>query len=51
MNTDYLMKEIEHYLAAVALFRQLGHEPEWASEETDPAEREHLQVQLGAPPP
>jgi hypothetical protein len=27
------MKEIERYLAAVALFRQLGHEPEWVSEE------------------
>ncbi len=33
MNTDQLMKEIERYLAAVALFRQLGHEPEWVSEE------------------
>jgi hypothetical protein len=33
MNTDQLIEEIERYLAAVALFRQLGHEPEWASEE------------------
>jgi hypothetical protein len=33
MTTDHLMKEIERYLAAVALFRQLGHEPEWVSEE------------------
>jgi hypothetical protein len=33
MTTDQLMKEIERYLAAVALFRQLGHEPKWVSEE------------------
>jgi hypothetical protein len=32
MNADQLMKEIERYLAAVAVFRQLGSEPEWASE-------------------
>jgi hypothetical protein len=33
MTADQLMKEIERYLAAVALFRQLGHEPEWVCEE------------------
>jgi hypothetical protein len=41
MNTDQLMKEIERYLAAVAVFRQLGHEPEWVSEEAGLTEREH----------
>jgi hypothetical protein len=28
-----LMLEIERYLATVAVFRALGHEPEWDAEE------------------
>jgi hypothetical protein len=44
MDTDQLMKEIERYLAAIALFRQLGHEPEWVSEGTSSTERERPRV-------
>ena len=29
---EELMQEIERYLAAVALFRALGHEPRWRGE-------------------
>jgi hypothetical protein len=32
MTTDQLMKEIERYLAAVALFRELGCQPTWIRE-------------------
>jgi hypothetical protein len=44
MNTDLLIEEIERYLAAVALFRQLGYEPEWVSEEADSTRRERRRV-------
>ena len=30
---DELLIEVERYLEAVALFRALGHEPNWRSEE------------------
>ena len=30
---DELLNEVQRYLEAVALFRALGHEPSWRSEE------------------
>lgn len=32
MNVDKLIREIERYLAAVALFRELGYPPVWKRE-------------------
>jgi len=32
MDATGLLKEIERYLAAVALFRSLGYEPTWKSD-------------------
>lgn len=29
---DALLSEIERYLEAIALFRELGHEPQWRPE-------------------
>ena len=48
MTTDQLMKEVERYLAAVALFRQLGCEPEWVGEDAGSTESERVQVALSA---
>jgi predicted component of type VI protein secretion system len=31
-STEELFSEIQRYLGAVALFRELGHEPNWRAE-------------------
>jgi hypothetical protein len=33
-RSDALLSEIERYLEAIALFRELGHEPRWRPETT-----------------
>ena len=32
-ETENLLREVDRYLEAVALFRELGHDPTWQAEE------------------